>query len=461
MKRCFWSSKTIAVLITGIFLFSLFAMPAYAQQDIRIFINGEELVTSSSPQIIKGRVLLPFRAIFEALGAEVEWDNQHRQAIGKKGDIKIILPIDKQEAKVNDKTVKLDVPATIINKRTMVPVRFIAESLGEKVEWDQASLTVYIGKIPDFKEITSGDVQAEEKGNTSGNIINYGLAAREGDWIYYGSFEGIKRMKANDPQSSQVIIEGLFMMSYINVINNCIYYTGDGIYKANADGTGITKLSSDNAGNLMVAGDWVYYINQEDGKIYKMKTDGSSKIKLTDEECVGFAVDNGWIYYLVRPDTEDYIEGGFLYKVRVDGTQRQRLNTGDICKEINVADGWIYYINASDDKIYRIGIDGKNKAKFLDIPCMSINISGSTLYYSTGVRNAYVTYQWEKMKIGRINLDKTGNKIIAFMGEEDGDLLYNLNVAGDWIYYMQAFFGVEGGFNISRIKTDGSHKEVI
>lgn len=113
-----------------------FADTVYAADNIRIFVDGDEIVSDLPPQIIKGRTLLPAKVIFELFDFSIEWDEKTRTINGY-GEFDVItLTLDRVEAYVNGKKQILDVPATSINGRTMVPVRFIAENIKLEVEWD-------------------------------------------------------------------------------------------------------------------------------------------------------------------------------------------------------------------------------------------------------------------------------------------------------------------------------------
>jgi hypothetical protein len=118
----------------------LYSIPAY----IKVLINDEELTSEIPPIVRNNRTLVPLRAIFEALGLTVGWDGATKTITGEKDGVKITLTVNSKDAVVNDIPVKLDSPATIVNRRTMVPVRFIAESLGADVKWDQSTKTVLI-----------------------------------------------------------------------------------------------------------------------------------------------------------------------------------------------------------------------------------------------------------------------------------------------------------------------------
>lgn len=113
-------------------------------ESIKININGNLLKTEVNPIMKEGRILVPLRAIFEALGVKVDWDNDTRTATGTKETKIIKLQINNKIAQVDGKEVILDVPGTVIDGSTFVPVRFIAESLGAKVNWDGVTKTVTI-----------------------------------------------------------------------------------------------------------------------------------------------------------------------------------------------------------------------------------------------------------------------------------------------------------------------------
>ena len=77
-------------------------------------LEGQELKFDVPPQIVEGRILLPLRAIFEALGLEVGWDEATRIITGTGEGIEIILKLDSKEAKVNGVNKTLDVPAKLL-----------------------------------------------------------------------------------------------------------------------------------------------------------------------------------------------------------------------------------------------------------------------------------------------------------------------------------------------------------
>ena len=134
--------KIIVTAISSVI--AVTAITAAAENDISVVVNGNNVTFDQPPVIDNDRTLVPMRAIFEALGAEVEWDGETRTVTSTKGDIKISLAIDSTDMTVGEKTVILDVPAKIISDRTMVPVRAISEAMECKVEWDSEERKVII-----------------------------------------------------------------------------------------------------------------------------------------------------------------------------------------------------------------------------------------------------------------------------------------------------------------------------
>lgn len=137
--------KIKVVLIISLLIVISISAVSYANQTIKICVNGKLLNCNVDPIIIEGTTLVPLRTIFEALNIKVDWDQENQAAIGSKQDFKLYLPINKKYAIINEKKVELDVAATVIKGNTMVPVRFIAESTGETVDWDAKTRTVIIG----------------------------------------------------------------------------------------------------------------------------------------------------------------------------------------------------------------------------------------------------------------------------------------------------------------------------
>lgn len=130
-------------LIFGLLVLTIMLCFGGVAQASEVVIDGKSLVFDAKPAIINGRVLVPFRGIFEALGAEVQWFGDTGKVIANRGNTTIEINIGGPTLK-NGKPVSLDVPPRIIRGRTMVPVRFVSEALGAQVHWDIARQRVVI-----------------------------------------------------------------------------------------------------------------------------------------------------------------------------------------------------------------------------------------------------------------------------------------------------------------------------
>jgi len=119
--------------------------PSY-ERPITVYVNGLDLYFDTAPVIINSRVLVPMRKIFEILGCEVFWDSETSTVTALKDGTEIKLSIGENTALVNNETVSLDSPGVIIGNRTLVPVRFVADALGMNVEWDENMRRVNISE---------------------------------------------------------------------------------------------------------------------------------------------------------------------------------------------------------------------------------------------------------------------------------------------------------------------------
>lgn len=155
-----WKRINKMIMLVLVLILAVTAIPLgafAASNEIKVTINGKQLYFDVNPQFIDGRIFVPMRGIFEALGADIKWDGKTQTVTGSKGATTVKLTINQKQAYINGKMVNLDAPATIVKGSTLVPVRFIAESLGADVQWDASTSTVIIleGKLRQAITITS------------------------------------------------------------------------------------------------------------------------------------------------------------------------------------------------------------------------------------------------------------------------------------------------------------------
>ena len=166
--------KFMAVLIMAAIVISVLPGAALAEEPITVFIDGEQLVTEVAPVVENGRTLVPMRAIFEALGATVDWDNDSRTATAVKDEITISITIDEASMIKNGEVITLDVPARIVDTRTMVPVRAVSEGMEAEVEWDGENNRVLITTPAEFEPaFTLSSKDMETLKSRYNNLIRY------------------------------------------------------------------------------------------------------------------------------------------------------------------------------------------------------------------------------------------------------------------------------------------------
>ncbi len=144
-KPCTRFPVTMVAIIMAIMFISCGPLHASAAGgDIKVILNGEQVNLDNPPVMVNNRLLVPFRGIFKALGAGMEWDDRQRVVKAEKGETVIFLKVGANKATVNEREVSLDTPAILLGNRLYVPLRFVSETLEQKVSWDQATRQVLI-----------------------------------------------------------------------------------------------------------------------------------------------------------------------------------------------------------------------------------------------------------------------------------------------------------------------------
>jgi len=138
------SPKKILSLLLLTVLIVCAVAPVSALNEITVYVNGVQLTCDVPPMILSGRTMLPMRAVFEALEATVNWDGATRGITSRRGSTLIQMTVDMPEMTVNGETTTLDVAPTIVDGRTLVPVRAVAQALGATVNYDGVKRMVTI-----------------------------------------------------------------------------------------------------------------------------------------------------------------------------------------------------------------------------------------------------------------------------------------------------------------------------
>jgi hypothetical protein len=131
----------------SLFLCALLAptLASVLNMPITVKVDGKVVkFPNEQPHSVAGRTLVPLRGIFEAIGAYVEWVPDQRKVSCRKANEEVELHIGERIARKNGAEITIDVAPRIMHGTTMVPLRFIAESLGAKVDFDSGNNIVEI-----------------------------------------------------------------------------------------------------------------------------------------------------------------------------------------------------------------------------------------------------------------------------------------------------------------------------
>lgn len=256
---------------------------------------------------------------------------------------------------------------------------------------------------PGFEENLAGNM----RGNTPGNLNNFGLVAAQDDIIY-------------------------------------LAYQGDSyrIYKFNPGEEGYSKLNDDGSRYLNVIGDWIYYINVDElNSLYKIRTDGSERTLISSDRAWNLSVLGDWLYYINEDDNNT------IYKIRTDGTGRTRVNN-NASAYINLTEDWIYFSNLNDsERIYRIRSDGSERSPVNDEPSRALVVDEDWIFYLSMIeREGYsgdgsdpasqdiiVAEEpvLDDMFLCKIRPDGSGRITV---GNINGHINY-FNLDDNWVYY--------------------------
>ncbi len=161
-------AKQILAILLALTIMMTSSMAVFASKNITVLIDGEQIDFDVQPTTINDRTMVPVRAIFESLGATVDWDENTKTVTAKREDKTVKLTIDSKTMYVNDKTKKLDSPATIFGTRTLVPIRAISEAFGCQVGWDsKSSLVSIIDNASEFTMIYAANNRSRAVQNNS------------------------------------------------------------------------------------------------------------------------------------------------------------------------------------------------------------------------------------------------------------------------------------------------------
>ena len=130
---------------TSIVAFLALGQSKIDSPNISVEVDGKVLIfADNAPMVYRGRVLVPMRGIFEAIGAYVEYDAANHIITAKRQNEDVELKLGSQIARKNGAEIMLEVRPQVLKATTMIPLRFVAEALGATVTYDAAGKVVRI-----------------------------------------------------------------------------------------------------------------------------------------------------------------------------------------------------------------------------------------------------------------------------------------------------------------------------
>lgn len=136
---------SLIAFLTFVFALSFSAVCSFADEAVYVYINNELIqYEDATPQIMNNRAMVPFRFTAEKLGAEIDWNSKTETMTLTKGSRIVVHQMRSNIITVNGEAVVFDTPSTVLQNRTMMPVRMLAEALGSQVDWDSSTRSVIV-----------------------------------------------------------------------------------------------------------------------------------------------------------------------------------------------------------------------------------------------------------------------------------------------------------------------------
>lgn len=376
--------KRFLILLLAVLTISL---PATAAENVEIYIDNELLECEVSPVNIDERVLVPMRAIFEALGVQVFWNGDDRTVWVERGREFMCIPIDSSEIGTGIKnsddeevwvdTIHIDVPARIIDDRTFVPVRAVSEMLGAKVSWDgdnnrvvidsriNEGGNVYYTSLSDFGRLYTVGKNGQFRHKLSDKTA-YNLKVYDGD-VFYQAKENNYIYQAGENTEERVLVKHSSDM--LDIDGGYIYYQQledvkrnyGVLYRVNIESGEIERITDNAVQYPKKYRDYIYFNLDNDNKMYGITLDGTSVITIATGDEPALRPFNCVFY-------GDYIlmEDGFWYgniiRMDLDGSNAATISKGNslIFKEQQVTNQVIYLNPERGQDIYSVNLDGSD-----------------------------------------------------------------------------------------------------
>ena len=225
--------KLISLVSVVILAMSSMICVSAADEGIKVYLEGSKVNFDVQPQTINDRTMVPIRAIFEAMGANVTWDDVTQTAISTKDNTTVKMTLNSTTEYINDTAYAMDVAPVIINGRTLAPARYVAEAFGYYVNWDEMTQSVLISNKPNFdiSQVKDGTRKHPYKFGDTIRINVFKMFATEPKATFDITLKGIlgpeemeKKIKNSDYYTYDKD------KYYLNCDVSLIYYESDSTY---------------------------------------------------------------------------------------------------------------------------------------------------------------------------------------------------------------------------------------
>lgn len=400
MKNRFFQILIAAVMMGTV----VSPVHSYAQEAVKVSLDGQTISFDVAPVVEHGTILVPFRTIFEQLGMAVSWNEQDKSIRGEKTGRTIQMTIGVKTASVNGKTVQLSAAPKIIHGSTMIPLRFVSEATGNKVDWNADTRTVSIQTLGTGSTGNIGEMQLSgliykgelKDGKPNGQGKLYDNAQT---YVYEGGFkDGLFEGQGKIYNNNILIVDGTYSNNKLNGMGKVYDHKGNLQY----EGQFVDDLKSGNG--TLYAKDSTYT-----GQFSNDLPNGKGTYKYNDGSSYTGGVKDG-LYEgsgtLIYTDGSKY-EGQF-HNGKFEGEGKRYSASGEVVEQGVYSNGKLKpaEVKKIEPTVSLEEFFTQFKAKF-----QSVQVGSATLYFDYNINPKTVEFR---------------TTIIAFFSQNDSTTFMNL-----------------------------------
>lgn len=241
--------KAVSILLMVVMM--AMCVSVSAQIDVKVTLDGNEIVFPDAKPFIdkRDRVLVPIRFVSEALGARVDWENESRTAVIKQDSDEIRYTVYQPMAYLNGEMMVMDTYGILKDERTLVPIRFISELLGCAVVWDENTSTVVITSPKEVTEFLEPEISVNYPKSISDKRLLWIDVDNYRDFVRSGDYE--------------------FKIEFINPVQFNIYEQDEGAINGWQKYSRCNFVSASNSYKTIYSITRAFYTTRDDMKTYK------------------------------------------------------------------------------------------------------------------------------------------------------------------------------------------------